>query len=155
MSFCPAVAGTFSYVGLGNQTQEISISPDIGKVTIGHRGADARFCDSGEFLCFKSDELAFAVPRTFSQTAHRSRWTYDGQQFVASASAEDIRIIGNKLQVFFIDVPAASPPMRYWYDTERGVVAIQKLSPNSPVLLLTQECGFGAPPSCLRHPAQK
>ena len=155
MLTCWAVAGTFSYAGIGDRAQEISINPDDGKIVIGHHGESATFCSSGDLFCFKSDEIAFAVPRTFGQTAQPSKWTYSGKHFVASGSAQDIRILGITLRLYSIDVPDASPPLRYWYDVERGLVAIQGLPSNSPILLLTEECGFGARLNCPTRSGQR
>lgn len=146
----PACAATFSYVAVGDQAREIAISPDKAEVNVGHHGMRGTFCNSGGFFCFRSDELAFAVPKEFGQAALPSKWTFDGQEFIASKSVEDISILGTRLRVHYIDIPGASPPMRYWYDLERGVVAIQGLSPNSTVFLLTRECGFAARVECAR-----
>jgi hypothetical protein len=141
---------SYTYVDLATQDAQIALDRVRHEIILGHHGSAAEFCGpDSKFHCFVAKELVFSVPRQGDLGKGSSEWTYRGHKFVATKVEEDVALLGLRLDVVRIDSSTQTPALRFWYDLNRGLVAIQGLGGTSNHLFLLREsCGFGSRSGC-------
>jgi hypothetical protein len=147
-SFC-AWGQHWRYVDQIDQLNDIVIQRGPNQSSMGHVGFDAGFCDAKEpFFCFHVGTIKFAVPKDSKAFTNKKSWAFDGHEYVISGT-KSMNILGQQIQVFYVDSATQSIKLRFYYSAERGLIAIRGLGTEfNRLLILEERCGFAAPASC-------
>ncbi len=115
---------------------------------MGDLGFDAIFCKDDEAIfCFEAVGVKFAVPKIFEPSKTSQTWSFHGHSFIATPMRYQPAILGQWLDVFYID--SVGQKLRFFYSKDRGLVGIKQLGDESQtILLLEQFCGFAAAKNC-------
>lgn len=123
-------------------TDAIEISKEPGRVAIGDRGYEARFCSATGFSCFRSEVLSFAVPASVENV---KSWR-DGSLLYKVIGSRQLEFMGKQTRVLLIRMSPASPKDHapvFWYSPAHGLVAIAETEGRGTHLLRVQgRCGF-------------
>ena len=111
----------------------------------GHLRVPTTICRTDEeFICFYAKGFNFALPRSSSLM---SEWRFKGVTFVVRGK-QSLAIIGQPVDVVWVEQKTGRNPMRFLYSEVRGLVAFQLLAKGSPMYLLEGACGFAASVAC-------
>ncbi|WP_394781927.1 hypothetical protein [Undibacterium sp.] len=138
----------WSYVSFDNPKVGFLLRRQPDQASVGDLGFDAIYCKDDEaFFCFEAAGVKFAVPKDFEAPKTSQTWSFHGHSFVATPMRFQPTILGQWLDVFYID--SVGQKMRFFYSKERGLIGIKKLGEKSPPILLVEEfCGFAAAKNC-------
>jgi len=143
-----SLAATWVYSDFGNLATSISIETEAKSGAVGDLSMPLSVCPlNSEYHCFKLGSLSFSVPKR-SDSGSRS-WSYEGQTYVVVRSQSSAHILGRQVDVLTIDSMSQSPQMRFYYSYDAGLLALRGIGGDSGVLVLQEQCGFGASKKCV------
>jgi len=112
-------------------------------------GGSAEFCGGKDpYLCFRAGDFQFAVPKGFR--GKEVEWTHEGTLYQVSGMSRRY-ILGQQYMVYFIERDLGQHRLRFLYSRETGLIAITTVgAAQGMVLMLSEKCGYGAPPRCYK-----
>ena len=144
----PADADQWLYIDplQPNEFFSIETNPDaIGMFDIRH---PAEYCKlDNEFICIKSAEFEFFVPRDSSKLD--KTWDIKGVDYQVTFK-KNVLLFGIEDEIYYIDkTDHDGGILRFLYSTSRGLVGMGGFSKkSSAIFLLDVRCGYGAPSKC-------
>lgn len=146
ISCSAAVADRWDYVDPWRSSESFSIHTSPGYFQIDDVMQDAKICeDADKYICVTSKGFEFYVPKNLNSEI--SQWKVNGIEFVSHIDKK-LQIFGIKDEIYLIE-NKSSKGIRYLYSKTRGLIGMGGVTENSSsIFLLTQNCGFGAPPAC-------